>query len=95
MTISTKDVEVLAQLAALSFDEAEISQLSDKLNHVFALIEKMSEVNTDAVLPMAHPADMVLRLREDIATAPNQRDAFLAPAPKTADGLFLVPRVIE
>lgn len=95
MTISTKDVEILAQLAALRFEEAEKLQLVDKLNHVFALIEKMSKVNTDAVLPMAHPSDLALRLRDDVASAPNMREAFLAPAPKTAEGLFLVPRVIE
>jgi aspartyl-tRNA(Asn)/glutamyl-tRNA(Gln) amidotransferase subunit C len=39
--------------------------------------------------------DMALRLRPDVASEPNQREANLQNAPATQDGLILVPRVIE
>ena len=35
------------------------------------------------------------RLREDVATETNHRDAYQAVAPKVQDGLYLVPKVIE
>lgn len=95
MSISTKEVQRLAQLAALKVDEAESCRVAAKLNDVFALIESMSEVDTTNVQPMSHPSDVGLRLRADEVTATNQREAFLASAPKTEAGLFLVPRVIE
>jgi aspartyl-tRNA(Asn)/glutamyl-tRNA(Gln) amidotransferase subunit C len=55
----------------------------------------LQAVNTDGVLPMAHPLDAVQRLRADIVTEPNQRETFQAIAPATQDGLYLVPQVIE
>jgi aspartyl-tRNA(Asn)/glutamyl-tRNA(Gln) amidotransferase subunit C len=39
--------------------------------------------------------NIALRLREDVASEPNRRDDYQAVAPKTQDGLYLVPKVIE
>ena len=55
----------------------------------------LSAVPTEGVMPMAHPHDVGLRLREDEALALPPRDQLLANAPAQAGGLFLVPRVIE
>ena len=56
-------------------------------------------VNTDGVEPLAHPAavlgDVALRLRDDIASEPDQREASQRSAPAVERGLFLVPKVIE
>ena len=55
----------------------------------------MQEVNTDNIVPLAHPLDHNQRLRPDVITETNLREQLLAGAPATAEGLFLVPRVIE
>jgi aspartyl-tRNA(Asn)/glutamyl-tRNA(Gln) amidotransferase subunit C len=59
----------------------------------------MQAVNTDGVEPLAHPAavlgQVALRLRDDVATEPNQREASQVSAPAVEGGLFLVPKVIE
>lgn len=56
-------------------------------------------MNTAGVTPLAHPLsavqDMPLRLRADVVTEGNIRDAALRNAPDAQDGLFLVPRVVE
>ena len=44
---------------------------------------------------MSHPLDVVARLRADEVTEPNQREAFMAIAPASEDGLYLVPKVID
>ena len=44
---------------------------------------------------MSHPFDAVQRLREDVVTDFDRREDFQAIAPKTEDGLYLVPKVIE
>jgi aspartyl-tRNA(Asn)/glutamyl-tRNA(Gln) amidotransferase subunit C len=70
-----------------------------QLNDFFAIVEKMRAVDTTGVVPLAHPLDVLsevaLRLREDIASEPNQRQANQQNAPAVEAGLFLVPRVIE
>ena len=59
------------------------------------LVDAMQKVNTDGVEPLANPLDAQQRLRADVVTANNQREAFMAIAPKSEAGLFLVPKVIE
>ena len=59
----------------------------------------MRAVDTSGVTPLAHPVatiqEITLRLREDIASEPNQREANQKSAPAVERGLFLVPKVIE
>ena len=55
----------------------------------------MEQVDVTGVEPMAHPQDMVQSLREDVVTEGDQRERFQSIAPATANGLYLVPKVIE
>ncbi len=95
MSLDSKDVEKIAHLARLAIDKADISGYAKNLSNILDLVEQMGQVDTDAVSPMAHPLDEVQRLREDVVTEQDQRDHFQEHAPKTENGLYLVPRVIE
>jgi len=59
----------------------------------------MRSVDTSGVEPLAHPVaaieDITLRLRDDVASEPNNREANQKSAPAVEAGLFLVPKVIE
>jgi aspartyl-tRNA(Asn)/glutamyl-tRNA(Gln) amidotransferase subunit C len=80
-------------------DEAHAETALNELNGIFALAEQMQAVDTTGVEPLSQPLAAVLalplRLREDVVTEENHRDDYQAPAPKTEDGLYLVPKVIE
>jgi len=95
MSLTHQDVARIAKLARINVSDEEITAVGNQLNNIFGLIEKMQAVNTDGIEPMAHPQDVSLRLREDIVTQTNQREAFQAVAPQVEKGLFLVPKVIE
>ena len=99
MALTFKDIERVANLARLELRPDENERTLRQLNGFFALVEQMDAVNTDGVAPLAHPAailgDVALRLREDIASEPNQRDVSQVSAPAVERGLFLVPKVIE
>ena len=88
-------VKSVAHLARLAIDSTEIETTTEKFTAILALINEMQEVNTDNIVPLAHPLDHNQRLRPDVITETNQREQLLAGAPATAEGLFLVPRVIE
>ena len=68
MALTLSDVDKLARLSRLSLSEAERNNMLTELNHVFDLVEKMQEVNTDGIEPMAHPHELALRLRDDAVT---------------------------
>jgi aspartyl-tRNA(Asn)/glutamyl-tRNA(Gln) amidotransferase subunit C len=99
MALTPQDIARVAHLARLALRPEETEHTLDQLNGFFRLVEQMEAVNTDGVEPLAHPAAVLgpvaLRLREDIATEKNQRDASQLSAPAVEGGLFLVPKVIE
>jgi aspartyl-tRNA(Asn)/glutamyl-tRNA(Gln) amidotransferase subunit C len=100
MSLNLTDIERLAKLAQLDLTAQQSSDALDKLNSIFALVEQMKAVDTTGVEPLAHPIaawrdDLALRLREDVPTETNQREAYQQPAPSVQDGLYLVPKVIE
>jgi len=99
MSLSTADIDRLAHLARLGLAPDERTRLRMQLNDFFDIVEKMRAVDTTGIIPLAHPVeimgDVTLRLRDDIASEPNQREANQRNAPALENGLFLVPRVIE
>ena len=95
MPLTLDDVKRIAHLARIEIETHEAEQVLAQLTGIFQLIEQMQAVNTDGVEPMSHAQDVTLRLREDVVTEADQRALFQSIAPQTADGLYLVPKVIE
>jgi aspartyl-tRNA(Asn)/glutamyl-tRNA(Gln) amidotransferase subunit C len=95
MALSIEDVKRVAHLARIEVTPDEAQDVLRKLTAIFGLIEDMRRVDTAGIAPMSHAADVSLILREDVVTENNQRDLFQSVAPATADGLYLVPKVIE
>ena len=95
MSLSLEQVKRIAHLARLEISEAEALQTQGQLNDIFRLIETMQAVNTEGILPMSHAQDVMLRLRADAVTEPDQHALFQSIAPQVEAGLYLVPKVIE
>lgn len=95
MALERCDVEKIAHLARLGLDEGDLPRITDALNSILGLVDQMQAVDTRGIEPLAHPLEASQRLRADVVTERNQRDAYQAVAPATQDGLYLVPKVIE
>ncbi|MCK5726091.1 MAG: Asp-tRNA(Asn)/Glu-tRNA(Gln) amidotransferase subunit GatC [Thiotrichaceae bacterium] len=95
MSLSADEVKKIAYLARISIKEENIHAYAENLSGILDLVAQMDAVNTDNVKPMAHPQEMIQRLREDKVTEVNQREQFQRNAPATEVGLYLVPKVIE
>jgi aspartyl-tRNA(Asn)/glutamyl-tRNA(Gln) amidotransferase subunit C len=104
MALSIEDIKKIAHLARIEVSEGEAAATRTKLTGILGLIEQMQAVNTEGIVPMSHSQDVVQRLREDVVTKTNQREAFQQIAPALGNGsteravdsgLYLVPKVIE
>jgi aspartyl-tRNA(Asn)/glutamyl-tRNA(Gln) amidotransferase subunit C len=99
MPLSPDDVSRIAQLARLDLSDDERAAMQAQLNDFFSIVERMGAVDTSGLEPLYTPlsavSDVTLRLRGDAVTEADRRDAYLANAPLSEDGLFLVPKVIE
>jgi len=95
MSLSDDQLRRLARLARIALQAGETSAAAERLNRVLGLIDQMRRVDTAGVEPMAHAQDLVQPLREDSVTETDQRGRYQAVAPAVAEGLYLVPKVIE
>ena len=99
MALTPNDIARIANLARLELSAPESERMLTQLNHFFSTVAQMQAVDTTGITPLAHPvvvlSDFALRLRDDVASEPNQRDANQRSAPAVERGLFLVPKVIE
>jgi aspartyl-tRNA(Asn)/glutamyl-tRNA(Gln) amidotransferase subunit C len=99
MSLNTQDLDRIANLARLALQPAESERLLTQINGFFDIVEQMRAVDTSGIEPLAHPVavmhDITLRLRDDVVTETNQREANQRTAPAVERGLFLVPKVIE
>lgn len=101
MSLTPADISRIANLARLELHPAESERMRLRINGFFAIVEQMRAVDTTGIEPLAHPTMAAvtgvaaLRLREDVASEPNQREANQRSAPAVERGLFLVPKVIE
>jgi len=101
MSLNDQDIRRIANLARLELQPDEQARMLNKINDFFGIVEQIRAVDTTGVVPMAHPVDAMananisLRLRPDVASEPNNREANQQSAPAVERGLFLVPKVIE
>lgn len=95
MTIDAEQVRRIAYLARIGLAADEAERYIGDLEAILTMVERMQVVTTAGVEPLAHPIDVTQRLRPDVVTEADQRDAYQADAPATADGFYLVPRVVE
>lgn len=95
MSLSPEQIKQVALLARLSLPPEKVEPYARQLSNILDMVGQLSSARTDTVQPMAHPLDMVQRLRPDAVTEPNRRDDYQAIAPAVENGLYLVPKVIE
>ena len=95
MAIDAATVRKVARLARIAEPEDRIEPLARELSGILAWIEQLSEVDTDGVEPMTSAVAVAAPMREDVVTEGGDVGKILANAPKTKDGFFVVPKVVE
>lgn len=95
MSITTTDIHNIAQLARLAIDEQKSHDYAQDLSKILAMMDILSDVNTDDIKPLTNVHDMHQVLRSDTPNAAIDREANQSVAPQVAEGLYLVPQVIE
>jgi len=95
MAISEAQFRSLAYLARIQIDGSQLERIRDNLSNIIGFVEQLEAADTEGVTPMAHPLDASQRLRADEVTESDRRERFQQDAPQVADGVYLVPRVLE
>ena len=89
------DVRDTAQLARLELSEAEAERFQQQLTQVLVYVDKLREVNVDGVEPTAHSSALHNVFRQDAPREWFTSEEALQNAPRQANRLVVVPKVIE
>ena len=105
MKITRKDVEHVAALAHLELAPEEMERMAQQLDSILGYIEKLNELDTDKVEPMAQVLTPIasgqaesraeVAQREDVSRTGLPREEALKAAPEKDGTFFKVPKVIE
>ncbi|NBK92644.1 Asp-tRNA(Asn)/Glu-tRNA(Gln) amidotransferase subunit GatC [bacterium 1XD21-13] len=79
-------------LAKLTLGQEEREKVRGELEQILDYVEKLNELDTEAVEPLVHILDEVNVFREDIETNGDGREEALANAPRSKDGQYMVPK---
>ena len=95
MAATEIDVKYVAHLARLHLSGEEEKKFGAQLGQVLGYIEKLNQLDVSQVEPTAHAVPLVNITRPDEIRAGLSNEAALRNAPAKANGLFLVPKIVE
>ncbi len=95
MDISIKDIEKVASLSRINLTIEEKNTFRRQLTDILDYMEKLNELNTDDVQPMAYATSQKNVFREDKVESSFARQEILELSPSNSNGFFKVPKVIE
>ncbi len=93
--ISLEQVRHVARLARLELAPAEEQRLQVEMSEMLGYVDKLNELDTDAVEPTAQVGEAGTPMREDAVTNLPAADAMLVNAPAREGFFFKVPKIIE
>ena len=95
MSDSDFDIKYVANLARISLTPDEEARLGSQLGDILGYVKKLEELDVSDVEPMAHAVPLDNVLRADEVQPSISSEAALANAPNKANGLFVVPKIVE
>jgi aspartyl-tRNA(Asn)/glutamyl-tRNA(Gln) amidotransferase subunit C len=89
------DVKYVAHLARIALTADEQEKFGAQLSNILGYIEKLNQLNVDKIEPTAHAVPLVNVFRPDEVRPSLTNDEALRNAPASANGLFMVPKIVE
>lgn len=89
------DVKYVAQLARIALTPDEETKLGAQLGNILGYIEKLRELDVSNIEPTAHAVPLVNITRADETRPSLSHAEALRNAPRQANGLFIVPKIVE
>lgn len=93
--IDAEQVRKVAKLARLDLTEVEVEEFTGQLSAILGYVEKMNELDTEGVEPLAHCLAISNCFRDDVVTESLGTEVTLANAPEKDGEFFKVPKILD
>lgn len=95
MEISKEQVEFIAELSKLEFNDNKLDKLTKDLGSIVEFAEQLNEIDVEGIEPTAHILDVKNVYRKDKVKKSFERDIILENAPKKEVGCIVVPKTVD
>jgi aspartyl-tRNA(Asn)/glutamyl-tRNA(Gln) amidotransferase subunit C len=95
MAVPELDIRYIARLARLTLTPEEEQRLGAQLGDILAYVQKLNELEVSHVEPTAHAIPLTNVVRPDECRMSLPHPEAMRNAPSQANGLFIVPRILE
>jgi len=95
MPLSRDEVRHVAMLARIGLEPGDEEFYAEQLSGILAHIDRLKELDTEAIPPTAQVVEVANTLREDVPRPCLSQEEALANAPAAVDGFFRVPSIQE
>jgi aspartyl-tRNA(Asn)/glutamyl-tRNA(Gln) amidotransferase subunit C len=100
MPLETKDIEKLAKLSRLKFSDEQLPAFASEFENILEFVSQIQSLDTKGVAPLTSAANIDSSPeRADVPAIPAnpeaRRDELLSNAPKSEQGFFVVPKIVE
>ena len=89
------DVRYVAHLARMNLDDSEAAVLQGQLEHILEYVQRIRELDVSGIEPTSHARPVTNVFREDEVRPGLDHETVMENAPKSGNGLFAVPQIIE
>jgi aspartyl-tRNA(Asn)/glutamyl-tRNA(Gln) amidotransferase subunit C len=89
------DVKYVAHLARIALTPAEQEKFNGQLGNILGYIEKLNQLDVAGIEPTAHAVPLQNVFRADEIKPSLSNEEAMRNAPSQANGLFLVPKIVE
>lgn len=94
-SLNETTLRALAHLSGLELQDDDLKTMLPQFDSILTLIDRLQQVDTHGVAPLAQAFDLGVRLRDDEVTSHDGRERLAPLAPEMDEGLYLVPNVME
>lgn len=95
MSLTADQVRWVAQLARLELSRADVETMTSQLSAITDFVQQLQAVNTEGVLPLAHPLPLENVFRDDSPASVLPVAQALANAPRRKGDYYVVPAVLD
>ncbi len=95
MKITDKDLDYVARLARIHIDDEKKERLTHDMEAVIRFADKLAELDTENVEPIAHALPVNNVFRKDEIVPSYDREELLKNAPEKDAGCYSVPKIVE
>ena len=97
MSVNEDNVKKIARLSKISLNDGEVKKYLTDLNQIIGWVDQLKEVDTEKVSPTfsSFGTGEGIKQRDDIVSDGGYRKEIISNAPKSEEGFFLVPKVID